>query len=326
VLIHSAILPHSTPAHKGGRFIRLKAFIGTKFAGELAMAIAAGASPAAIVREIAMLFSPRLDKPAIRLFSAAHGVRRLRLLFANAYLLEGEDGRQVLVDTGLSLTATLLQWTLPARPAAVVLTHGHFDHAGGAGPLAHAWGVPVYAHSLELPYLTGQAAYSSQDLLAGGPVALVCRFFRNEGFHLSPFVRPLPENGTVPHLPGWRWLHTPGHAPGHVALFRESDRTLVSGDALLTTDVGSWVSVFTGRQKIAGPPAPSTPDWPNAIRSIRALARLDPRTVAAGHGAPMSGPNVAAELHGFAGRFNEDAVRTCLPGSVSVCREERPGP
>ena len=253
-----------------------------------------------------MVYAPHTDQTASRakdLLAVAPGVWRLPLLIANIYLLKTPDGRWVVVDTGLDMTAWSLRWILPARPVAVVLTHGHCDHAGGAESLARAYGTPVYAHSLELPYLTGQASYPREDLLTGGPVAVFCRFFHNYGFNLSPHIRPLSEDGSAPHLPGWRWLHTPGHSPGHIALFRDSDRTLLSGDAVLTTDVGSWADALTGRQILAGPPAPSTPDWPNAIRSIGVLADLDPLTVAAGHGRPMSGSNVAAELRAFAGQI-----------------------
>jgi glyoxylase-like metal-dependent hydrolase (beta-lactamase superfamily II) len=250
-----------------------------------------------------MPFTLQSNNPASRsakFSSMARGVRRLNLLYVNAYFLEAADGQRVLVDSGLGLTANHLKEMLPARPKAMVLTHGHCDHAGAAKSLAYAWGVPVYAHPLELPYLSGRAAYTPEDLSAGGPVALFSCFFRNRSINLGDYVRPLPADGTIPHLPDWRWVHTPGHTPGHISLFREWDRTLISGDALLTTNVGSWVSLFTQRQEIAVPPAPSTSDWPSAVRSIRVLAGLEPLIIAAGHGRPMSGPNVPLELHAFA--------------------------
>src|SRR5437764_1333127 len=87
----------------------------------------------------------------------AVGVRRLALVIANVYLLEGAGGEHVLLDTGVRLSAGRIRRRLAGiRPAAVVLTHGHHDHAGAAETLARGWGVPVYAHPLELPYLTGQ--------------------------------------------------------------------------------------------------------------------------------------------------------------------------
>ena len=50
-----------------------------------------------------------------------------------------------------------------APPEAIVLTHGHFDHAGSALQLAEYWDVPIYAHRLEMPYLTGKADYPPPD-------------------------------------------------------------------------------------------------------------------------------------------------------------------
>jgi glyoxylase-like metal-dependent hydrolase (beta-lactamase superfamily II) len=269
---------------------------------KFAATLADGESSAAITTENEMLFSPQLNQPANRLDKlppVARGVWRLNLLYVNVYFLESPDGKHILVDTGMDAAAARLKSLLPSRPAAVVLTHGHCDHAGGAETIARDLDVPVYAHSSELPFLTGRAAYLPEDLSAGGPAAFFCRFFRNCGFNLAGSVRPLPEDGTLPYLPGWRWLHTPGHSPGHISLFREQDRTLISGDAVLTTDVGSWASFLTQRQEFADPPAPSTSDWPEAIRSIRILVGLEPFTVAAGHGRPISGPNIPLELRDF---------------------------
>jgi glyoxylase-like metal-dependent hydrolase (beta-lactamase superfamily II) len=53
--------------------------------------------------------------------------------------------------------------------------------------------------------------------------------------NVSGRLRALPADGSVPGMPGWRWVHTPGHTPGHVSLWRESDRTILAGDAFITT-------------------------------------------------------------------------------------------
>ena len=42
-----------------------------------------------------------------------------------------------------------------------------------------------------------------------------------------------PSDGSIPNMPGWQWIHTPGHSPGHISLFREKDRSLIAGDAFV---------------------------------------------------------------------------------------------
>jgi glyoxylase-like metal-dependent hydrolase (beta-lactamase superfamily II) len=63
----------------------------------------------------------------------------------------------------------------------------------------------------------------------------------------------------VPGAPGWRWIPTPGHSPGHISLLRDSDRTIVAGDAFTTTKQESLVAALTQRAEIHGPPMYFTP-------------------------------------------------------------------
>jgi glyoxylase-like metal-dependent hydrolase (beta-lactamase superfamily II) len=121
-------------------------------------------------------------------------------------------------------------------------------------------------------------------------------------------VRELPEDGSVPGMPAWRWIHTPGHAPGHVSFYRESDGTLVAGDAFVTTKQESALAVATWRPEIHGPPAYFTQDWAEARRSVELLARLEPEVAATGHGPPLRGPAMREGLHQLSRRFHELAV------------------
>src|SRR5918992_1240748 len=88
----------------------------------------------------------------------------------------------------------------------------------------------------------------------------------------------------------------PGHTPGHVSLFREVDRTLIVGDAFVTTKQESATAVLTQRPELHGRPAYYTPDWESARRSVQRLAALEPWRVATGHGPPMEGPEMLADL------------------------------
>jgi deazaflavin-dependent oxidoreductase (nitroreductase family) len=91
----------------------------------------------------------------------------------------------------------------------------------------------------------------------------------------------------------WEWVPTPGHTPGHVAYLRRRDGILLAGDAALTVDLNSVGGVLSGRQRVTGPPRYTTWDWPAAQRSIRALAELEPRVLAPGHGRPLSAGTAA---------------------------------
>jgi glyoxylase-like metal-dependent hydrolase (beta-lactamase superfamily II) len=90
-------------------------------------------------------------------------------------------------------------------------------------------------------------------------------------------------------LPGWRILHTPGHTPGHISLFRESDRVLIAGDAVSTLDQKSFWNVLTQARRFGPPPQYYTSDWDLAEASMRTLAALRPEYILCGHGQPVVG-------------------------------------
>ena len=89
----------------------------------------------------------------------------------------------------------------------------------------------------------------------------------------------------------------------HVSLFRDRDRTLLSGDALITVKQESAIAVATQRRSMHGPPAYFTQDWPAAERSVRRLAALEPETLLPGHGEAWSGPGMRSQLRGLVAEF-----------------------
>ena len=239
----------------------------------------------------------------------APGVLQIEFSVANVYLLgEPGGGPWAVVDTGMPghfeqiRNVASQRFGAESRPEAIVLTHGHLDHVGSALELAAYWDVPVFAHRLERPFLTG-AAYPPADPTVGGALAFVSRFTKPTDTDLTDYYRPLLEGGEVPGLPGWRWHHVPGHAPGQVALFRESDRVLIAGDSLATINVDSLVGWTRREPGLYRPPSATTFDWTAARRSIKHLATLRPLLIAAGHGAPLSGPDVPEKLAEFAEAF-----------------------
>lgn len=223
------------------------------------------------------------------------------------------DREWVLVDTGMPTSAEAIaraaaeRFGPRSRPAAIVLTHGHFDHVGSVEALAAQWDAPIYAHRLELPYLTGRSDYPPQDpTVGGGAIAtLVSRLFPKSGTDLRPRVEPLPDDGSVPGMPGWRWIHTPGHTPGHVSFFRDTDRVLIVGDAFVTMRQESALAVVTRHPQVWRPPAYFTPDWVSARSSVKALAALRPEVAATGHGIPMHGETLRRQLDDLADNFEK---------------------
>ena len=91
-------------------------------------------------------------------------------------------------------------------------------------------------------------------------------------------------------------------------LWREGDRSLIAGDAFITTKQESAFAVATQRPELHGPPMYYTPDWENARRSVERLARLEPELVVTGHGPAMQGPAMRAALHTLARDFDQVAV------------------
>lgn len=239
----------------------------------------------------------------------APGVSCLKILFVNLYVVGEAGGPWVLVDAGLPRSsgrirrAAAKRYGPAARPAAIILTHGHFDHSGSPLALATEWDVPVYAHRLEMPYLTGKSDYPPQDPTVGGAIALLSRVFPHSGTDLGHRIHALPDDGSVPGIRGWRYLHTPGHTAGQIALFRDADRVLLAADALTTVNQDSPLTLLKRKPEFYRPRAPFTTDWAAARQSIERMADLEPFTVAAGHGSPMTGPHVAGELRRFAAQF-----------------------
>jgi glyoxylase-like metal-dependent hydrolase (beta-lactamase superfamily II) len=242
----------------------------------------------------------------------APGVWRLKDIFVNVFIIQNREGTEwVLVDTGLKTTGTKIMdlakeifGSRGSRPKAIIMTHAHFDHRGSLLDLADAWGVPVYCHHMERPYLTGQSSYPPPDPSVGGGMMSLLSFTYPKGpINAEQHLRELPEDGSVPELDDWRIIHTPGHTPGHISLFREKDGVLIAGDAFVTTLQESALAVMTQKKWVCGPPKYFTPDWGAAARSVRELAALEPNVIATGHGQAMYGDEARKELHKLSREF-----------------------
>jgi glyoxylase-like metal-dependent hydrolase (beta-lactamase superfamily II)/predicted ester cyclase len=205
----------------------------------------------------------------------------------NVYLIEDDAGVTVF-DAGISDMVALLA-AAAARLGGikrVVLAHADADHRGAAPGL----NAPVYCHPGER-----EAAESPNHYRDYWDRAKLDPHGRAVLWRLLPTWDggPVEIAGTVDdgdQIAGFRVVHLPGHAPGQIGLFRESDRLALVSDVLYTLDPQ------TGRHQPAHVPHPAfNQDTEQARASIRKLAALDPATVWAGHAEPVTG-DVRAQL------------------------------
>ncbi len=237
-------------------------------------------------------------------FRVANNVWGMKDVFVNLYMVKSaENDNWFLIDTGLKISFPKIKKMAASlfgdkKPQAIILTHGHFDHVGSVKKLISEWNVPVYAHYLELPYLTGKSHYPPADpTVGGGMMAYMASLYPTGPIDLGTHVTALPDDGTIPGFKEWRYIHTPGHAFGHISLFRDEDKVLIAGDAFVTTKNESALdAVFLQTKKVSRPPAYFTPDWEAANESVEKLLLLSPEVVATGHGKPMYGNEMLRQL------------------------------
>jgi glyoxylase-like metal-dependent hydrolase (beta-lactamase superfamily II) len=219
----------------------------------------------------------------------------------------------VLIDAGMPEHASDIVKKAEERfgkikPSAIILTHGHFDHVGSLVDLLDVWDVPVYAHPLEFPYLTDEMSYPMPDSsVEGGLLAKLSFMYPVNPIDITKVLQPLPVDQFIPGMKGWKWLHTPGHSPGHVSFFRECDGMLISGDAFVTVRQDSLYKVLLQKQEVNGPPKYLTTDWQDAWVSVRKLEALHPQTVISGHGSAMHGVELTQGLRILVEEFDSIA-------------------
>jgi glyoxylase-like metal-dependent hydrolase (beta-lactamase superfamily II) len=249
-----------------------------------------------------------------------HSVTRDVSYFTNqivnvVFIVDPDSGKWILVDTGMPGSALKIKkiasglFPLSDKPEAILLTHGHFDHVGAIIPLIEEWNVPVYAHPLEFPFLTGHKDYPKPDATVdGGLLAKLAFIYPYKAINIGPVLQPLPADGTIPFLSEWRWIHTPGHSPGHVSFYRGKDKTLIAGDAFITVRQDSLYKVLIQKKEVNGPPRYLTTDWNEAFQSVKKLEQLQPEIAVTGHGTAMEGTELRSELKNLVDNFDELAV------------------
>jgi glyoxylase-like metal-dependent hydrolase (beta-lactamase superfamily II) len=256
-----------------------------------------------------------LEKYTSQLFQVAPRVWGKKELFVNYYMIQDEEsGEWVLVDAGLKWSAARIKAMAKElfgdrKPSAIILTHGHFDHVGALDALADEWLVPVYAHEMEMPYLNGKSSYPPADPgVGGGGMATMSFMYPMGPINVSKHLRKLPYNGSIPGLKEWKYIHTPGHSPGHISLYRESDKVLIAGDAFVTTKAESVIEALSFMKNLSGPPKYLTCNWASAKQSVIKLEGLNAEVVATGHGKPMRGEEYRTAMRELVANFDSVAV------------------
>ncbi|MGN6253881.1 MAG: MBL fold metallo-hydrolase [Solirubrobacterales bacterium] len=200
----------------------------------------------------------------------APGVWRLKEFPAptiNVYLAE-----DVLIDAGRSWDRRRIFAELEGREISLLaLTHVHPDHQGCAKVVCEQRDVPLACHADDVEAMEGRR--SVQEAAASNPVNRIVRaLWEGPPYEVERALREGDE------VAGFRVVHTPGHARGHVVFFRESDRVAICGDVIRN------MSYATGLPGIKEPPEIFTYDMAENRRSIRKLAELDPSLILPGHG------------------------------------------
>ncbi|WP_433746976.1 MBL fold metallo-hydrolase [Falsibacillus pallidus] len=199
----------------------------------------------------------------------------------HVWLVKDKD-EVTLVDAGISTMAKGVLKQVDAiglgQLKRIVLTHGHSDHTGSIEKIRKELDIPVYVHSIEIPYMEGDLAYPGRKKAAASVKKGIV-----EGL-------PLGEDGELASIGGLIPYLTPGHSPGHVVYFHKEDGVLLAGD------------LFTSKKGKLNRPMPMfTADMKTAINSSQILRELNPARVEVCHGDAVINP--ASQLDEYIRKF-----------------------
>jgi glyoxylase-like metal-dependent hydrolase (beta-lactamase superfamily II) len=178
----------------------------------------------------------------------------------------------VLIDAGTQFDRRRILRQLEGRTVrAHALTHAHPDHIGSSHAVCEALDIPLWCGERDAHVVQGARPEPGEGRVARALVRMPLP-------HPHAVARRLGEGDEVA---GFTVLDTPGHSPGHVSYWRESDRTLLCGDVYFN------LSVVTLRPGLHEPPRMLTHEPERNRESIRRLAALRPALVLFGHGPPL---------------------------------------
>lgn len=208
----------------------------------------------------------------------------------NAYLLKTVEG-WTLIDTGFPATSedlvrALNDVTENHGVSEVILTHVHYDHTGGVKQVVQAFGSTVSLHSNEMKLieltrraLNGHSTYLRAVGIEGEIYDTVRSFFARSLQLFPDSPRTFEDGEVIEGRTGrWRVVHTPGHTPGHICLYNEFNRVLISGDHLLPRETSN-VPFY---------PIPGYAPFRSYLKSLLKVESLKPTLVLPAHGEHFS--------------------------------------
>ncbi|HET7011864.1 MAG TPA: MBL fold metallo-hydrolase [Anaerolineales bacterium] len=189
-----------------------------------------------------------------------------------------EGGSWTLVDAGPpeaadQVVAAVRLTTDDQSVRRILLTHAHYDHAGGLDALRQAWNPAVVCHREEVPFVTGGQSYRRQRARAAA--FWFGRFFMRAKRWRIPVARDLEAGQSAD---GMVVIHLPGHTPGHIGLLHVHDGAMICGDAVMNL-----------RGRLSPPFASATPDPGAAEASMLRLGEIDFQHLLPSHGPPILG-------------------------------------